>query len=272
MSIKHINQSSQPLYKSNYKPLNENNARNIRLSNDFTGEPKEVILSYLKEGYNAYLRETNAENKAGLAGLAVVKSIFKARLYYSTFNKKMDEKNFRKHIILHLFKINADIRTHPQKSSIYAKIKAALKLIELNHDIIKESNIIGTPAAAIAEITDSIFANYESLRGLYDALKPEKQSKPGTSDESESNPESKFNPESESSPESDSETGTENSPESVQLPPEVVLMQAASNFITAFDNVVKIYGYGEAVTMAGDVVEVITQAYQKIQTTEKLAA
>lgn len=260
MSIKHINQSSQPLYKSNYKPLNENNARNIRLSNDFTGEPKEVILSYLKEGYNAYLRETNAENKAGLAGLAVVKSIFKARLYYSTFNKKMDEKNFRKHIILHLFKINADIRTHPQKSSIYTKIKAALKLIELNCDIIKESNIIGTPAAAIAEITDSIFANYESLRGLYDALKPEKQSKPGTSDESES------------SPESDSETETENSPESVPLPPEVVLMQTASDFITAFENVVKIYGYSEAVTMAGDVVEVITQAYQKIQATEKLAA
>lgn len=260
MSIKHINQSSQPLHKPDYKPLNENNARNVRLSNDFTGEPKEVVLSYLKEGYNAYLRETNAENKAGLAGLAVVKSIFKARLYYSTFNKKMDEKGFRKHIILHLFKIGADIRTHPQKSSIYAKIKAALKLIELNRDIIKESNIIGTPAAAIAELADSIFANYESLRGLYDALKPEKQPKPGASDESESNPES------------DSETETENSPESVQLPPEVVLMQAASNFITAFDNVVKIYGYSEAVTMAGDVVEVITQAYQKIQTTEKLAA
>lgn len=260
MSIKHINQSSQPLHKPDYKSLNENNARNVRLSNDFTGEPKEVILSYLKEGYNAYLRETNAENKAGLAGLAVVKSIFKARLYYSTFNKKMDEKGFRKHIILHLFKIGADIRTHPQKSSIYAKIKAALKLIELNRDIIKESNIIGTPAAAIAELADSIFANYESLRGLYDALKPEKQPKPGASDESES------------SPESDSETGTENSPESVQLPPEVVLMQAASDFITAFDNVVKIYGYSEAVTMAGDVVEVITQAYQKIQTTEKLAA
>lgn len=254
MSIKHINQSSQPLHKPDYKPLNENNARNVRLSNDFTGEPKEVVLSYLKEGYNAYLRETNAENKAGLAGLAVVKSVFKARLYYSAFNKKMDEKGFRKHIILHLFKINADIRTHPQKSSIYAKIKAALKLIELNHDIIKESNIISTPAAAIAEITDSIFANYESLRGLYDALKPEKQPKPSTSDES------------------DSETETENSPESVQLPPEVVLMQAASDFITAFDNVVKIYGYGEAVTMAGDVVEVITQAYQKIQATEKLAA
>ena len=178
----------------------------------------------------------------------------------------MDEKGFRKHIILHLFKINADIRTHPQKSSIYAKIKAALKLIELNHDIIKESNIIGTPAAAIAEITDSIFANYESLRGLYDALKPEKQPKPGASDESESNPES------ESNLESDSETETENSPESVQLPPEIVLMQAASDFITAFDNVVKIYGYSEAVTMAGDVVEVITQAHQKIQTTEKLAA
>ena len=260
MSIKHINQSSQPLHKPDYKPLNENNARNVRLSNDFTGEPKEVVLAYLKEGYNAYLRETNAENKAGLAGLAVVKSIFKARLYYSTFNKKMDEKGFRKHIILHLFKIGADIRTHPQKSSIYAKIKAALKLIELNHDIIKESNIIGTPAAAIAEITDSIFANYESLRGLYDVLKPEKQPKPGASDESES------------SPESDSETETENSPESVQLPPEVVLMQAASDFITAFDNVVKIYGYSEAVTMAGDVVEVITQAYQKIQATERLAA
>lgn len=266
MSIKHINQSSQPLHKPDYKPLNENNARNVRLSNDFTGEPKEVILSYLKEGYNAYLRETNAENKAGLAGLAVVKSIFKARLYYSTFNKKMDEKGFRKHIILHLFKIGADIRTHPQKSSIYAKIKAALKLIELNRDIIKESNIIGTPAAAIAELADSIFANYESLRGLYDALKPEKQPKPGASDESESSPES------ESNPESDSETETENSPESVQLPPEVVLMQAASDFITAFDNVVKIYGYGKAVTMAGDVVEVITQAYQKIQATEKLAA
>lgn len=266
MSIKHINQSSQPLHKPDYKPLDENNARNVRLSNDFTGEPKEVILTYLKEGYNAYLRETNAENKAGLAGLAVVKSIFKARLYYSTFNKKMDEKEFRKHIILHLFKISADIRNHPQKSSIYAKIKAALKLIELNHDTIKESNIIGTPAAAIAELADSIFANYESLRGLYDALKPEKQPKPGASDESESNPES------ESSPESDSETETENSPESVQLPPEVVLMQAAGDFITAFDNVVKIYGYGEAVTMAGDVVEVITQAYQKIQATERLAA
>lgn len=266
MSIKHINQSSQPLHKPDYKPLNENNARNVRLSNDFTGEPKEVVLSYLKEGYNAYLRETKAENKAGLAGLDVVKSIFKARLYYSAFNKKMDEKGFRKHIILHLFKISADIRTHPQKSSIYAKIKAALKLIELNHDIIKKSNIIGTPAAAIAELADNIFTDYESLRGLYDALKPEKQPKPGASDESESNPES------ESSPESDSETGTENSPESVQLPPEVVLMQAASDFITAFDNVVKIYGYGEAVTMAGDVVEVITQAYQKIQATEKLAA
>lgn len=104
------------------------------------------------------------------------------------------------------------------------------------------------------------------MRGLYDALKPEKQPKPGASDESESNPES------ESSPESDSETETENSPESVQLPPEVVLMQAAGDFITAFDNVVKIYGYGEAVTMAGDVVEVITQAYQKIQATERLAA
>lgn len=266
MSIKHTSQSSQPLHKPDYKPLNENNARNVRLSNDFTGEPKEVVLSYLKEGYNAYLRETNAENKAGLAGLAVVKSIFKARLYYSTFNKKMDEKGFRKHIILHLFKINADIRTHPQKSSIYAKIKAALKLIELNHDTIKESNIIGTPAAAIAELADSIFTNYESLRGLYDALKPEKQPKPSTSDESDSETET------ENSPESDSETGTENSPESVQLPPEVVLMQAASDFITAFNNVVKIYGYSEAVTMAGDVVEVITQAYQKIQTTEKLAA
>lgn len=266
MSVKHINQSSQPLHKPNYKPLNENNTRNIRLSNDFTGEPKEVVLNYLKEGYNAYLRETNAENKAGLAGLAVVKAIFKTRLYYSAFNKKMDEKNFRKHIILHLFKINADIRTHPQKSSIYTKIKAALKLIELNHDLIKESNIIGTPAAAIAEITDRIFANYESLRGLYDALKPEKQPKPSTSDESESNPES------ESSPESDSETGTENSPESVTLLPEVVLIQTASDFITAFDNVVKIYGYREAVTMAGDVVEVITQAYQKIQATEKLVA
>lgn len=266
MSIKHISQSSQPLHKPNYKPLDENNARNVRLSNDFTGEPKEVVLSYLKEGYNAYLRETNAENKAGLAGLAVVKSIFKARLYYSTFNKKMDEKGFRKHIILHLFKINADIRTHPQKSSIYAKIKAALKLIELNHDTIKESNIIGTPAAAIAELADSIFANYESLRGLYDALKPEKQPKPGASDESESNPES------ESSPESDSETGTENSPESVPLPAEVVLMQTASDFINAFENVVKIYGYSEAVTMVGDVVEVITQAYQKIQATEKMAA
>lgn len=260
MSIKHVNQSSQPLHKSDYKPLNENNARNVRLSNDFTGEPKEVVLSYLKEGYNAYLRETKAENKAELAGLDVVKSIFKARLYYSVFNKKMDEKEFRKHIILHLFKISADIRTHPQKSSIYAKIKAALKLIELNHDIIKKSNIIGTPAAAIAELADNIFTDYESLRGLYDVLKPEKQPKPGASDESESNPES------------DSETETENSPESVQLPPEVVLMQAASDFITAFDNVVKIYGYGEAVTMAGDVVEVITQAYQKIQTTEKLAA
>lgn len=260
MSIKHTSQSSQPLHKPDYKPLNENNARNVRLSNDFTGEPKEVILSYLKEGYNAYLRETNAENKAGLAGLAVVKSIFKARLYYSTFNKKMDEKGFRKHIILHLFKINADIRTHPQKSSIYAKIKAALKLIELNHDTIKESNIIGTPAAAIAELADSIFTNYESLRGLYDALKPEKS------------PESDSETETENSPESDSETGTENSPESVQLPPEVVLMQAASDFITAFDNVVKIYGYSEAVTMAGNVVEVITQAYQKIQATEKLAA
>lgn len=260
MSIKHIKQSSQPLHKPDYKPLNENNARNVRLSNDFTGEPKEVVLAYLKEGYNAYLRETEAENKAGLAGLDVVKSIFKARLYYSAFNKKMDEKNFRKHIILHLFKINADIRTHPQKSSIYAKIKAALKLIELNHDIIKESNIIGTPAAAIAELADSIFANYESLRGLYNALKPEKQPKPGVGDESES------------SPESDSETGTENSPESVQLSPEVVLMQAASDFITAFDNAVKIYGYGKAVTMASDVVEVITQAYQKIHTTEKLAA
>lgn len=258
MGIKHINQSSQPLHKPDYKPLNENNARNVRLSNDFTGEPKEIVLSYLKEGYNAYLRETNAENKAGLAGLAVVKSIFKTRLYYSTFNKKMDEKGFRKHIILHLFKISTDIRNHPQKSTIYAKIKAALKLIELNHDIIKKSNIIGTPAAAIAEITDSIFTNYESLRGLYDALKPEKQPKPSTSDESESNPES------------DSET--ENSPESVTLPPEVVLMQTASDFITAFENVVKIYGYSEAVTMAGDVVEVITQAYQKIQTTEKLAA
>lgn len=266
MSIKHINQSSQPLHKPDYKPLNENNARNVRLSNDFTGEPKEVILTYLKEGYNAYLRETNAENKAGLAGLAVVKSIFKARLYYSAFNKKMDEKNFRKHIILHLFKINADIRTHPQKSSIYAKIKAALKLIELNHDTIKESNIIGTPAAAIAELADSIFANYESLRGLYDALKPEKQPKPSTSDESDSETET------ENSPESDSETGTENSPESVPLPAEVVLMQTASDFINAFENVVKIYGYSEAVTMAGDVVEVITQAYQKIQTTEKLAA
>lgn len=256
MSIKHTSQSSQPLHKPNYKSLNENNARNVRLSNDFTGEPKEVILSYLKEGYNAYLRETNAENKAELAGLAVVKSIFKARLYYSTFNKKMDEKEFRKHIILHLFKINADIRTHPQKSSIYAKIKAALKLIELNHDTIKESNIIGTPAAAIAELAGSIFANYESLRSLYDALKSKKQPKSSTSDESDS----------------ETETGTENSPESVQLPPEVVLMQAASDFITAFDNVVKIYGYGEAVTMAGDVVEVITQAYQKIQATEKLAA
>lgn len=264
MSIKHVNQSSQPLHKPDYKPLNENNARNVRLSNDFTGEPKEVVLSYLKEGYNAYLRETNAENKAGLAGLAVVKSIFKARLYYSAFNKKMDEKGFRKHIILHLFKINADIRTHPQKSSIYAKIKAALKLIELNHDIIKESNIIGTPAAAIAELADSIFANYESLRGLYDALKPEKQPKPDASDESESNPESDS--------ETDSEAGTENNPESVQLPPEVVLMQTASEFINAFENVVKIYGYNEAITMAGDVVEVITQAYQKIQTTEKLAA
>lgn len=266
MSIKHVNQSSQPLHKPNYKPLNENNARNVRLSNDFTGEPKEVVLSYLKEGYNAYLRETNAENKAGLAGLDVVKSIFKARLYYSTFNKKMDEKGFRKHIILHLFKISTDIRTHPQKSTIYAKIKAALKLIELNHDVIKESSIVGAPAAAIAEITDSIFANYESLRGLYDALKPEKQPKPSTSDESESNPES------ESSLESDSETETENNPESVQLPPEVVLMQTASDFINAFENVVKIYGYSEAVTMAGDVVEVITQAYQKIQATEKLAA
>ena len=254
MSIKHINQSSQPLHKPDYKPLNENNTRNVRLSNNFTGKPKEIVLSYLKEGHTAYLREINSENKAGLAGLAVVKSIFKARLYYSTFNKKMDEKNFRKHIILHLFKINADIRTHPQKSSIYAKIKVALKLIELNHDLIKESNIIGTPAAAIAEITDSIFANYESLRGLYDTLKPEKRPKPGTSDES------------------DSETETENSPESVQLPPEVVLMQAASDFITAFENAVKIYGYFEAVTMAGDVVEVITQAYQKIQATEKLAA
>ena len=101
---------------------------------------------------------------------------------------------------------------------------------------------------------------------MYDALKPEKQPKPSTSDESDSETET------ENSPESDSETGTENSPESVQLPPEVVLMQAASDFITAFDNVVKIYGYSEAVTMAGDVVEVITQAYQKIQTTEKLAA
>lgn len=260
MSIKHISQSSQPLHKPDYKPLNENNARNVRLSNDFTGGPKEVILTYLKEGYNAYLRETNAENKAGLAGLEVVKSIFKARLYYSAFNKKMDEKNFRKHIILHLFKINADIRTHPQKSSIYAKIKAALKLIELNHDTIKESNIIGTPAAAIAELADSIFANYESLRGLYNALKPEKQPKPGASDESESNPES------------DSETETENSPESVQLPPEVVLMQTASDFINAFENVVKIYGYSEAVTMASDVVEVITQAYQKIQAAKELAA
>lgn len=88
MSIKHINQSSQPFHKPDYKPLNENNARNVRLSNDFTGEPKEVVLSYLKEGYNAYLRETNAENKAGRAGLAVVKSILKARLYYSTFNKR----------------------------------------------------------------------------------------------------------------------------------------------------------------------------------------
>lgn len=266
MSIKHISQSSQPLHKSDYKPLNENNARNVRLSNDFTGTPKDIVLAYLKEGYNAYLRETNAENKAGLAGLAVVKSIFKARLYYSTFNKKMNEKNFRKHIILHLFKINADIRTHPQKSSIYAKIKAALKLIELNRDIIKESNIIGTPAAAIAELADSIFANYESLRGLYDALKPEKQPKPGTSDESESSPES--------AQETETETGdeSESSPESVQLPPEVVLMQTASEFITAFENVVKIYGYSKAVTMAGDVVEVITQAYQKIQATEKLAA
>ena len=266
MSIKHINQSSQPLHKSDYKPLDENNARNIRLSNDFTGEPKEVVLTYLKEGYNAYLRETNAENKAGLAGLAVVKSIFKARLYYSTFNKKMDEKRFRKHIILHLFKIGTDIRTHPQKSSIYAKIKAALKLIELNHNIIKESNIIGTPAAAIAELADNIFNDYESLRGLYDALKPEKQPKPGTSDESESSPES------ESNPESDSETETENNPESVTLPPEVLLMQTASDFITAFENVVKIYGYSEAITMAGDVIDVITQAYQKTQTTEKLAA
>lgn len=266
MSIKHINQSSQPFHKPDYKPLNENNTRNVRLSNDFTGEPKEIVLSYLKEGYNAYLRETNAENKAGLAGLAVVKAIFKARLYYSAFDKKMDEKNFRKHIILHLFKINADIRNHPQKSTIYAKIKAALKLIELNRDVIKESNIIGAPAGAIAEITNSIFANYESLRGLYDALKPEKQPKPGASDESESSPES------ESNPESDSETETENSPESVPLPPEIVLMQTASDFIAAFENVVKIYGYSEAVTMAGDVVEVITQAYQKIQATEKLAA
>lgn len=265
MSIKHINQSSQPLHKPNYKPLDENNARNIRLSNDFTGTPKDIVLVYLREGYNAYLREVNAENKAGLAGLAVVKSIFKARLYYSAFDKKMDEKNFRRHIILHMFKIGADIRTHPQKSSIYAKIKAALKLIELNHDTIKESNIIGTPAAAIAELADSIFANYESLRGLYDALKPEKQPKPGTGNESDSETET------ENSPESDSETETENSPESVPLPPEVVLMQAASEFITAFDNVVKIYGYGEAVTMAGDVVEVITQAYQKIQATERQA-
>ena len=260
MSIKHVNQSSQPLHKPDYKPLNENNASNVRLSNDFTGEPKEIVLSYLKEGYNAHLRETNAENKAGLAGLAVVKSIFKARLYYSAFNKKMDEKGFRKHIILHLFKINADIRTHPQKSSIYAKIKAALKLIELNHDIIKESNIIGTPAAAIAELADSIFANYESLRGLYDALKPE------------NSPESVQLPPEVVLMQAASDFKPENSPESVQLPPEVVLMQAASDFITAFDNVVKIYGYGEAVTMAGDVVEVITQAYQKIQTTEKLAA
>lgn len=266
MSIKHISQSSQPLHKPNYKPLNENNARNVRLSNDFTGTPKDIVLNYLKEGYNAYLREANAENKAGLAGLAVVKAIFKARLYYSAFNKKMDEKGFRKHIILHLFKINADIRSHPQRSSIYAKIKAALKLIELNRDLTKESNITGTPAAAIAEITDSVFANYESLRGLYDALKSEKQPKPGTSDESESNPES------DSSLESDSEAGTETGTESVQLPPEVVLMQTASDFINAFENVVKIYGYSEAVTMAGDVVEVITQAYQKIQATEKLAA
>lgn len=264
MSIKHISQSSQPLHKSDYKPLNENNARNVRLSNDFTGTPKDIVLAYLKEGYNAYLRETNAANKAGLAGLAVVKAIFKARLYYSTFNKKMDEKNFRKHIIVHLFKINVDIRNHPQKSSIYAKIKAALKLIELNRDIIKESNIIGTPAATITELTDSIFANYESLRGLYDALKPKKQPKPDASDESESNPESDS--------ETDSEAGTENNPESVQLPPEVVLMQTASEFINAFENVVKIYGYNEAITMAGDVVEVITQAYQKIQATEKSAA
>lgn len=264
MSIKHISQSSQPFHKSDYKSLNENNARNVRLSNDFTGEPKEVVLAYLKEGYNAYLKEANAENKAGLAGLAVVKSIVKTRLYYSTFNKKMDEKSFRKHIILHLFKINADVRTHPQKSSIYAKIKAALKLIELNRDVIKESNIIGAPAAAIAEITDIIFANYESLRGLYDDLKPEKQPKPGASDESESSPEVVLV--------QAASDESESSPESVQLPPEVVLMQAASDFITAFDNVVKVYGYGEAVTMAGDVVEVITQAYQKIQATEKLVA
>ena len=272
MSIKHVNQSSQPLHKPDYKPLNENNARNVRLSNDFTGEPKEVVLSYLKEGYKSYLRETKAENKAGLAGLDVVKSIFKVRLYYSTFNKKMDEKGFRKHIILHLFKISADIRNHPQKSSIYAKIKAALKLIELNHDIIKKSNIIGTPAAAIAEITDSIFANYESLRGLYDALKPEKQPKPSTSDESESNPESKFNPES------DSETETENSPESIRLSPETTLLQASSSFIEALNKVVENCGYAVAVEMAGDVIEAITEvcqkkrAYEKAQTAEKLAA
>ena len=262
MSIKHISQSSQPLHKSDYKPLNENNARNVRLSNDFTGTPKDIVLAYLKEGYNAYLRETNAENKAGLAGLAVVKAIFKARLYYSAFNKKMDEKNFRKHIILHLFKINADIRTHPQKSSIYTKIKAALKLIELNHNTIKESNIIGTPAAAIAELADSIFANYESLRGLYDALKPEKQPKPESDSETET----------ENGPESDSETETENGPESVQLPPEVVLLQVSSEFIAAFENVVKNCGYSAAIEAAGDVVDVITQAYQKIQAAEKLAA
>lgn len=272
MSIKHINQSTQPLHKSNYKPLNENNARNVRLSNDFTGEPKEVVLAYLKEGHNAYLRETTATNKAGLAGLAVVKAIFKARLYYSAFNKKMDEKKFRAHMILHLFKVKSDIRTHPQKSSVYAKIKAALKLIELNRDIIKESDIIGTPATAIAELADSIFMNYESLRGLYDALKPEKQPKPGAGDESESNPES------ESGPESDSDSESENSPKSIRLSPETILLQASGDFIEALNKVVKNCGYTVAVEMAGDVIEAITEvcqkkrAYEKAQTAEKLAA
>lgn len=244
-----MNLTSQPVAAANYKPFNENNARNIKLSSDIMDDA--ALLNYCKAGYEAFKKEVAADGKANTAGLDVVKNIVAARVFLSLFDKKMDVATFREYVIRQMFKIKGSVKACPQKSSIYAKIKAANDLILAKKEIFSKINR-QQPAESIEKAVGIAFADFSGLRDLYAQLKATKKA---TKDAAATVAATKI------------EALRENAtPEEAAQIAVNELTAVAATFIEKFESVAAAAGVAAALNVVADVADIIINAYNDAAT------